>query len=64
MLSRVYLAESGKEDTVEAFQSLNMLPVPWNEAQDVSEAVLWLASDQARHVTRIVLPINAGPLAK
>lgn len=23
------LAEPGKEDTVEAFQSLNMLPVPW-----------------------------------
>ncbi len=38
--------------------------VPWNEARDVSEAVLWLASDQARHVTGIVLPIDAGQLAK
>ncbi len=27
-------------------------------------AVLWLASDQARHVTGIVLPIDAGQLAK
>jgi hypothetical protein len=26
-------------------------------------AVLWLASDQARHVTGIVLPIDAGQLA-
>jgi (+)-trans-carveol dehydrogenase len=43
---------------------MNMLPVPWNEAQDVSEAVRWLASDQARHVTGIVLPIDAGQLAK
>ena len=50
--------------TVEAFQSLNMLPVPWNEARDVSESVLWLASDQAHHVTGIVLPIDAGQLAK
>ena len=49
---------------VEAFQSLNMLPVPWNEARDVSESVLWLASDQAHHVTGIVLPIDAGQLAK
>ena len=63
-LFRPDLAEPGKEDTVEAFQSLNMLPVPWNEARDVSEAVLWLASDQARHVTGIVLPIDAGQLAK
>jgi (+)-trans-carveol dehydrogenase len=63
-LFRPDLAEPGKEDTVEAFQPLNLLPVPWNEARDVSEAVLWLASDQARHVTGIVLPIDAGQLAK
>jgi NAD(P)-dependent dehydrogenase (short-subunit alcohol dehydrogenase family) len=58
------ISQGGEEDTVEAFQSLNLLPVPWNEARDVSEAVLWLASDQARHVTGIVLPIDAGQLAK
>jgi (+)-trans-carveol dehydrogenase len=63
-LFRPDLAEPAKEDTVEAFKSLNMLPVPWNQARDVSEAVLWLASDQARHVTGIVLPIDAGQLAK
>lgn len=63
-LFRPDLAQPAKEDTVEAFQALNMLPVPWNEARDVSEAVLWLASDQARHVTGIVLPIDAGQLAK
>jgi SDR family mycofactocin-dependent oxidoreductase len=63
-LFRPDLAEPGREDTVEAFKSLNMLPVPWNEARDISEAVLWLASDQARHVTGIVLPVDAGQLAK
>jgi (+)-trans-carveol dehydrogenase len=63
-LFRPDLAEPGKEDTVEAFRALNLMPVPWNEARDVSEAVLWLASDQARHVTGIVLPIDAGQLAK
>jgi (+)-trans-carveol dehydrogenase len=40
-----------------------MLPVPWNEARDVSESVLWLASDQAHYVTGIVLLIDAGQLA-
>jgi (+)-trans-carveol dehydrogenase len=41
-----------------------MLPVPWNEARDVSESVPWLASGQAHHVTGIVLPIDAGRRAK
>jgi SDR family mycofactocin-dependent oxidoreductase len=63
-LFRPDLAEPAKEDTVEAFASLNLLPVPWNEARDVSAAVLWLASDEARHVTGIVLPVDAGQLAK
>jgi (+)-trans-carveol dehydrogenase len=30
----------------------------------VSEAVLWLASDEARYVHGIVLPVDAGQLAK
>jgi len=32
------------------------------EPQDVSEAVLWLLSDEARYVTGVVLPIDAGLL--
>ncbi len=63
-LFRPDLAEPAKADTVEAFQGMNLLPVPWNEAGDVSEAVLWLASDETRHITGIVLPIDAGQLAK
>jgi NAD(P)-dependent dehydrogenase (short-subunit alcohol dehydrogenase family) len=49
---------------VEAFTQHNMLPVPWTEARDVSEAVLWLASDDARYVHGVVLPVDAGQLAK
>jgi hypothetical protein len=37
---------------------------PWNEARDLSESVLGLASDQAHHVTGMVLLIDAGQLAK
>jgi SDR family mycofactocin-dependent oxidoreductase len=42
------------------FQALNLLPVPWVEPDDVTNAVLWLASNEARMVTGIQLPVDAG----
>jgi len=38
----------------------NALPVDLIEPADVSEAVLWLASDASRYVTGIQLPVDAG----
>ena len=38
----------------------NLLPVDMIESLDVSNAVLWLASDQARYVTGVTLPVDAG----
>jgi SDR family mycofactocin-dependent oxidoreductase len=43
-----------------AFQAMNALPVPWVEPEDISNAILWLASDEARYVTGTVLPVDAG----
>jgi SDR family mycofactocin-dependent oxidoreductase len=43
---------------------LNALPVPWVEAIDVSNALLWLASSEARYVTGVALPIDAGASIK
>jgi NAD(P)-dependent dehydrogenase (short-subunit alcohol dehydrogenase family) len=63
-LFRPDLGHPGIQDMTEAFTLHNMLPVPWTEARDVSEAVLWLASDEARYVHGIVLPVDAGQLAK
>ena len=37
-----------------------LLPVDLVEPEDVSEAVAWLASDAARFVTGVVLPVDAG----
>jgi (+)-trans-carveol dehydrogenase len=39
-------------------------PVPWVEPVDISNAVLWLASDESRYVTGVTLPIDAGVLVK
>jgi SDR family mycofactocin-dependent oxidoreductase len=43
-----------------AFQSTNVLPIPWVEPIDVSHAVLYLASDEARYVTGTELKVDAG----
>ena len=33
---------------------------PWVEADDISNAVLWLSSDEARNVTSMMLPVTGG----
>lgn len=38
----------------------NALPVPMIEALDISNAILWLVSDDARYVTGVTLPVDAG----
>lgn len=58
------LEKPTQDDALEVFTSVNALPVPWVEARDVSEAVLWLVSDEARYVTGAALPVDAGALAK
>jgi NAD(P)-dependent dehydrogenase (short-subunit alcohol dehydrogenase family) len=53
-------AERTKEVLAPRFQALNVLPIPWVEAIDISNAVLWLASDQSRYVTGLELKVDAG----
>jgi SDR family mycofactocin-dependent oxidoreductase len=38
----------------------NALPVPMVEPVDVSNAICWLVSDDARYVTGVTLPVDAG----
>ncbi len=42
----------------------NLLPVPWIEPEDVAEAVVFLASDQARYITGAQFVIDAGLLTR
>jgi SDR family mycofactocin-dependent oxidoreductase len=53
-----------RERLGELFQTLNRLPVPWVDPVDTSNALLWLASDEARYVTGVTLPVDAGALLK
>jgi (+)-trans-carveol dehydrogenase len=57
-------AERTREALAPRFQDLNALPIPWVEPADISNAVLFLASDEARYITGITLPVDAGQLLK
>jgi (+)-trans-carveol dehydrogenase len=52
------------EDAKELFYQLNGLPIPWVEAVDISNAVLFLASDESRYITGVMLPVDAGATTK
>jgi NAD(P)-dependent dehydrogenase (short-subunit alcohol dehydrogenase family) len=43
---------------------MHVLPIGWIEPVDVSNAILFLVSDESRFVTGIELPIDAGALLK
>ncbi|REK72900.1 NAD(P)-dependent oxidoreductase [Aeromicrobium endophyticum] len=43
-----------------AYHAFHVMPIPWVDPSDVSEAVLFLASEASRHVTGVALPIDAG----
>ncbi|WP_028935602.1 mycofactocin-coupled SDR family oxidoreductase [Pseudonocardia spinosispora] len=45
-------------------QNMNALPVPMIESLDVSHAIAWLVSDEARYVTGVTLPVDAGFVVK
>jgi NAD(P)-dependent dehydrogenase (short-subunit alcohol dehydrogenase family) len=49
-----------QEQAASVFQSTNALPIPWVEPIDISNAVLFLASDEARYVTGTELKVDAG----
>lgn len=51
-----------KDDVAAGFMRMNAMPIPWVEPSDVSSAVVWLASDAARFVTGIELPVDSGHL--
>lgn len=49
-----------RSEFAEAARAMNMLQVPWIDAVDVANAALFLASDEARYITAVTLPVDAG----
>jgi (+)-trans-carveol dehydrogenase len=58
------LENPGPEDFAPVAQMMHVLPIGWVEPEDISNAVLFLASDEARYVTGVTLPIDAGSCLK
>ena len=56
------MTETGQHEKV--FATTNALPVPWVEPIDISNAVLYLASDESRYVSGVQLRVDAGIVAK
>jgi len=63
-LLRPDLENPTADDMAGPAAALNALPIPWVEPVDISNAVLWLASDEARYVTGVALPVDAGIVIK
>lgn len=52
------------DDMAPICQLFHTLPIPWVEAEDISNAVLFLASDESRYITGVTLPVDAGGCLK
>ncbi|HEX3957393.1 MAG TPA: mycofactocin-coupled SDR family oxidoreductase [Trebonia sp.] len=49
-----------KEDATATFGLLNAMPTPWVEPQDISNTVVYLASDDSKWVTGQFIAVDAG----
>jgi SDR family mycofactocin-dependent oxidoreductase len=48
------------DDLAEASMAMHVLPIPWVECIDITNALLFLVSDEGRYVTGTTLAIDAG----
>jgi len=70
VMNQAYLDRLGghagttEEEARQYYLGWNTLPVPWLEPVDVANAALFLASDEARFITGVALPVDLGALLK
>ncbi|KUI31541.1 3-ketoacyl-ACP reductase [Mycobacterium sp. IS-1496] len=63
-LFRPDLKNPGVDDLAVAAKFMHVLPVGWVEPIDISNAVLFLASDESRYVTGLPVTVDAGSMLK
>lgn len=63
-LFRPDLKNPGPDDMAVVAQLMHVLPIGWVDPVDISNAVLFLASDESRYVTGLPLTVDAGSCLK
>jgi (+)-trans-carveol dehydrogenase len=63
-LFRPDLKDPGHDEFAVAAQQMHVLPIPYVEPVDISNALVFLASDDARYITGVALPVDAGAMLK
>lgn len=53
-----------RDDVIPAFASINPMPVPWIDVKDVSAAIAFLCSPEARYITGDTIALGAGMNAR
>ncbi|BBX15621.1 oxidoreductase [Mycolicibacterium duvalii] len=58
------LENPGPDDIAPLCQMFHSMPRPWVEIEDITNAVLFFASDESRYVTGVSMPIDLGSCLK
>ena len=59
-LFRPDLEKATRDDIADVSQSMHVLPVPWLDPVDISNAILFLASEEGRYITGVALAVDCG----
>jgi (+)-trans-carveol dehydrogenase len=63
-LFRPDVENPGPEDVAPVAAMMHVLPIGWVEPEDISNAIVFLTSDEARYITGVTLPVDGGALLK